>query len=211
MVPSGIEQQPDQQGPPSGTSGEDRPGRVVFDADEIARSLTRIGHEILERNRGAEDLVLLGVPSRGVPLAQRIAARIAAVEGVEVPVGSLDITFYRDDLRKNPARGPQHTEIPPVGIDGKTVVLVDDVLYSGRTVRAALDAMNDLGRPDVVRLAVLVDRGHRELPIRADHVGKNLPSARSERVMVRLAETDGYEEVRIAEGPSNVGRKGEQA
>ncbi|TIC85467.1 bifunctional pyr operon transcriptional regulator/uracil phosphoribosyltransferase PyrR [Nocardioides sp. GY 10127] len=204
-MPDGAEQQPDQPVPPS----EERPGRVVFDADEIARALTRIGHEILERNRGAHDLVLLGVPSRGVPLAQRIADRIASVEGVEVPVGSLDVTFYRDDLRKHPARGPQHTDIPPGGIDGKTVVLVDDVLYSGRTVRSALDAMNDLGRPDVVRLAVLVDRGHRELPIRADHVGKNLPSARSERVMVRLAETDGFEEVRIAEGTSRVGTAGD--
>ena len=173
-------------------------GRVVLDARDINRALTRIAHEILERNKGARDLVLLGVPSRGVPLARRIAALIREVEGVEVAVGSLDVTLYRDDLRKHPARGPQHTEVPPGGIDGKTVVLVDDVLYSGRTVRAALDAMNDLGRPEVVRLAVLVDRGHRELPIRADHVGKNLPSARTERVMVRLSELDDTEEVRIA-------------
>ncbi|GAB2769448.1 bifunctional pyr operon transcriptional regulator/uracil phosphoribosyltransferase PyrR [Nocardioides salsibiostraticola] len=173
-------------------------GRVVLDARDINRALTRIAHEILERNKGARDLVLLGVPSRGVPLARRIAALIREVEGVEVAVGALDVTLYRDDLRKHPARGPQHTEVPPGGIDGKTVVLVDDVLYSGRTVRAALDAMNDLGRPEVVRLAVLVDRGHRELPIRADHVGKNLPSARTERVMVRLSELDDTEEVRIA-------------
>jgi pyrimidine operon attenuation protein/uracil phosphoribosyltransferase len=115
-----------------------------------------------------------------------------------VPLGTLDITMYRDDLRRHPARGPHHTQMPPGGVDGKVVVLVDDVLFSGRTVRAALDAMNDLGRPATVRLAVLVDRGHRELPIRADHVGKNLPSARTERVMVRLEESDGYDEVRIA-------------
>ncbi|MBF4162168.1 bifunctional pyr operon transcriptional regulator/uracil phosphoribosyltransferase PyrR [Nocardioides sp. CBS4Y-1] len=172
--------------------------RVVLDARDITRALTRISHEILERNKGAGDLVLLGIPSRGVPLARRIAERITAVEGVEVPVGALDVTMYRDDLRKHPARGPQPTEIPPGGLDGRTVVLVDDVLYSGRTVRAALDAMNDLGRPDVVRLAVLVDRGHRELPIRADHVGKNLPSSRSERVMVRLEELDGLEGVWLA-------------
>ncbi|GAA4125519.1 bifunctional pyr operon transcriptional regulator/uracil phosphoribosyltransferase PyrR [Nocardioides fonticola] len=173
-------------------------GRVVLDARDIARALTRISHEILERNKGSEGLVLLGIPTRGVGLARRIAARIAETEGADVPVGSLDITLYRDDLRKHPARGPQPTELPPGGIDGRTVVLVDDVLYSGRTVRAALDAMGDLGRPDAVRLAVLVDRGHRELPIRADHVGKNLPSARSERVMVRLEETDGQEGVWIS-------------
>ncbi len=173
-------------------------GRTVLDARDISRALTRISHEILERNKGSEDLVLLGVPTRGVALARRVADRIAKVEGVQVPTGTLDITMYRDDLRRHPTRGPQHTEVPAGGIDGKTVVLVDDVLFSGRTVRAALDAMNDLGRPATVRLAVLVDRGHRELPIRADHVGKNLPSARTERVMVRLEEVDGYDEVRIA-------------
>lgn len=192
------EQPPSSPAPQSdGPAGEPE-GRVVLDDRDIARALTRISHEILERNKGAADLVLLGIPSRGVPLARRVAERIAAVEGVEVPVGSLDITMYRDDLRKHPARGPQHTEIPVGGIDGRTVVLVDDVLYSGRTVRAALDAMNDIGRPDVVRLAVLVDRGHRDLPIRADHVGKNLPSARTERVAVRLAELDDVEGVWIS-------------
>ncbi len=175
-------------------------GRVVLDARDIARALTRISHEILERNKGPQGLVLLGIPTRGVGLARRVADRIAATEGVEVPVGALDVTFYRDDLRQQPTRGPQRTQVPAGGIDGRTVVLVDDVLFSGRTVRAALDAMNDLGRPEVVRLAVLVDRGHRQLPIRADHVGKNLPSARSERVMVRLEEIDGHDEVRIA-GP----------
>ena len=192
--PSGVESEA-----PSSAPGAGEPeGRVVLDERDIARALTRISHEILERNKGAADLVLLGIPSRGVPLARRVAERIAAVEGVEVPVGSLDITMYRDDLRKHPARGPQHTEIPAGGIDGRTVVLVDDVLYSGRTVRAALDAMNDIGRPDVVRLAVLVDRGHRDLPIRADHVGKNLPSARTERVAVRLSELDDVEGVWIS-------------
>ncbi|WP_447645758.1 bifunctional pyr operon transcriptional regulator/uracil phosphoribosyltransferase PyrR [Nocardioides zeae] len=185
------------------------PGRTVLDARDIARALTRISHEILERNKGHEGLVLLGVPTRGVGLAQRIAARIAETEGVAVPVGALDITLYRDDLRRHPARAPQPTAIPAGGIDGKTVVLVDDVLYSGRTVRAALDALADIGRPAVVRLAVLVDRGHRELPIRADHVGKNLPSARSERVMVRLAETDGLDVVRIADSP-DAGRPTEE-
>ena len=180
-------------------SAPDEPqGRVVLDAGDITRALTRISHEILERNKGAADLVLLGIPTRGVGLARRIATRIAATEGTEVPVGALDITMYRDDLRQQPTRGPQHTDVPAQGVDGRTVVLVDDVLYSGRTVRAALDALNDLGRPDVVRLAVLVDRGHRELPIRADHVGKNLPSARTERVLVRLEEYDDVEGVWIA-------------
>jgi pyrimidine operon attenuation protein/uracil phosphoribosyltransferase len=174
-------------------------GRVVLDARDISRALSRISHEILERNKGPEDLVLLGLPTRGVPLARRIAEKIAAVEGIEVAVGALDVTMYRDDLRANPTRSPHKTDIPPTGIDGKTVVLVDDVLFSGRTIRAALDALGDLGRPASVRLAVLVDRGHRELPIRADHVGKNLPSARSERVGVRLAEIDGRDEVVISD------------
>ena len=178
--------------------GED--GRTVLDARDISRALTRIAHEILERNKGAQDLVLLGIPSRGVPLAKRIAARIASVEGVEIPVGSLDVTMYRDDLRMRPARTLLPTAIPPGGIDGKTVVLVDDVLFSGRTIRAALDAMNDVGRPKSVRLAVLVDRGHRELPIRADFVGKNLPTSLVEKVSVRLDEFDGADSVVIAGG-----------
>jgi len=172
--------------------------RVVLDDRDIARALTRISHEILERNRGAGDLLVLGIPRRGHPLARRLAARIADVEGSEVPVGSLDVTPYRDDLRLRPARALEHTDIPTTGVDGKTVVLVDDVLFSGRTIRAALDALNDLGRPRVVRLAVLVDRGHRELPIRADFVGKNLPTSPIEDVRVHLREVDGRDEVLIA-------------
>ena len=174
-------------------------GRVVLDARDISRALTRIAHEILERNKGAQDLVLLGIPSRGVPLAERIAERIAAVEGHAVPVGSLDATMYRDDLRLKPARTLMPTQIPAGGVDDKIVVLVDDVLFSGRTIRAALDALNDLGRPRAVRLAVLVDRGHRDLPIRADFVGKNLPTSLVERVRVSLSDTDGTDAV-IIEG-----------
>ncbi|CAN5321853.1 bifunctional pyr operon transcriptional regulator/uracil phosphoribosyltransferase PyrR [soil metagenome] len=175
--------------------------RVVLDDRDIARALTRISHEILERNRGAGDLLVLGIPRRGYPLARRLGARIAEVEGSEVPVGSLDVTPYRDDLRLRPARALEHTDIPTTGVDGRTVVLVDDVLFSGRTIRAALDALNDFGRPRVVRLAVLVDRGHRELPIRADFVGKNLPTSLGEDVRVHLREVDGNDEVLI-EGQS---------
>ena len=190
---------------PDPTPVTDETGRVVLDSGDITRALTRISHEILERNRGAEDLVLLGIPSRGVPLAERIAERMASVEGVSVPVGSLDVTMYRDDLRLKPARTLMPTDIPPGGIDGKTVVLVDDVLYSGRTIRAALDALTEVGRPKGVQLAVLVDRGHRELPIRADFVGKNLPTSLAERVRVSLEAIDGVDSVSILdnrlEGP----------
>jgi len=180
--------------------GQHRPsplvdGKVVLEASEIARALTRIAHEILERTDGAGDVVLLGVPTRGVPLAQRLAERLAQVEGRPAPAGSLDVTMYRDDLRLRPARALGHTDVPASGIDGKVVVLVDDVLYSGRTVRAALDALSDLGRPRTVQLAVLVDRGHRELPIRADYVGKNLPTSQREVVQVQLTETDGQDAV----------------
>ena len=182
--------------------------RVVLDAGDIQRALTRISHEILERNKGADDLVLLGIPSRGVPLARRIAERIAAVEGYDVPVGSLDVTMYRDDLRLKPARTLLPTEIPPGGIDGKVVVLVDDVLFSGRTIRSALDALNDVGRPSAVRLAVLVDRGHRELPIRADFVGKNVPTARTEDVKVQLVEHDGVDSVTLSSG-ANIAQRGD--
>ena len=164
--------------------------RVVLDSSDIHRALTRIAHEILERNRGSDDVILLGIPSRGVPLARRIAAAMAEIEGVDVPSGSLDITMYRDDLRLRPARALESTDIPPRGIDGAIVVLVDDVLYSGRTVRAALDALNDVGRPRAVQLAVLVDRGHRELPIRPHFIGKNLPTSLTETVHVTLTDFD---------------------
>lgn len=170
--------------------------RQVLSETDISRSLKRIAHEILERNHGAEDIVLLGIPTRGVPLAHRIAGHIEDTEA-RVDVGSLDITPYRDDLRSQPMRPMERTEMPLAGIDGKIVVLVDDVLFSGRTVRAALDAINDIGRPRRVQLAVLVDRGHRELPIRADFVGKNLPTSRGERVLVKLAEQDGADAVEI--------------
>jgi pyrimidine operon attenuation protein / uracil phosphoribosyltransferase len=174
-------------------------GRIVLDSGDISRALSRISHEILERNKGADGLVLLGIPSRGVPLAERIAERIAAVEGHAVPSGSLDVTMYRDDLRLKPARTLLPTQIPDEGIDDRTVVLVDDVLFSGRTIRAALDALNDVGRPRAVQLAVLVDRGHRELPIRADFVGKNLPTSLVQRVRVHLAGVDDEDAV-IIEG-----------
>lgn len=176
----------------------DESSRTVMHEADIARALTRISHEILESNRGPDDLVLLGIPTRGVNLAERIGALLADISGRTVPVGALDVTMYRDDLHRNPTRTPRPTAIPAGGIDGRTVILVDDVLFSGRSIRAALDALNDIGRPAAVRLAILVDRGHRELPIRPDFVGKNLPSARSERVNVHLAETDGIEEVTIA-------------
>jgi pyrimidine operon attenuation protein/uracil phosphoribosyltransferase len=183
---------------PSGTAASlGRAGKSVLGPDEIRRALTRIGHEILERTNGATDVVLLGIPTRGVPLARRLAARLAETEGVGVPFGSLDITLYRDDLRLRPARTLGHTEVPDSGIDGMVVILVDDVLYSGRTVRAALDALSDIGRPRAVQLAVLVDRGHRELPIRPDYVGKNLPTSKREAVRVALTETDGEDGVTL--------------
>jgi pyrimidine operon attenuation protein/uracil phosphoribosyltransferase len=185
------------EAPPQTT---DPPPRDVMSGGDISRVLTRIAHELLEHNKGAEDMVLLGIPTRGVSLAGRLARLVTEVEGHPVPVGALDVTMYRDDLRTHPTRVPMQTQIPSGGIDGKVVVIVDDVLYSGRTVRAALDAVSDYGRPRAVRLAVLVDRGHRELPIRADHVGKNLPTAKSERVQVRLAEVDDIDVVRIAGG-----------
>lgn len=184
---------------PATGAGGVRGGKSVLGPDEIRRALTRIGHEILERTDGAGDVVLLGIPTRGVPLARRLAERLAETEGVRVPVGSLDITLYRDDLRLRPARTLGHTEVPGSGIDGKVVVLVDDVLFSGRTVRAALDALGDIGRPRAVQLAVLVDRGHRELPIRPDYVGKNLPTAKREVVRVLLTETDGEDSVTLAQ------------
>ncbi len=175
------------------------PARTVLDDKDISRALTRITHEILERNRDASDIVLLGIPTRGVHLARRIAKRMSDVEGRVITAGALDITMYRDDLRLKPARALEHTEIPD-DIDGKIVVLVDDVLFSGRTIRAALDALNELGRPKAVQLAVLIDRGHRELPIRADFVGKNLPTSLIEKVKVALAESDERDAVDIQGG-----------
>jgi len=171
--------------------------RTVLSQADIARALTRISHEILESNKGADDLVVLGIPTRGVVLADRLAAILSSISGSTVPVGSVDVTMYRDDLRRQPTRSPRPTSVPSGGIDGKTVVLVDDVLYSGRTIRAALDALSSIGRPRAVRLAVLVDRGHRELPIRADFVGKNLPTSTVERIFVRLHGVDDDELVAI--------------
>jgi pyrimidine operon attenuation protein / uracil phosphoribosyltransferase len=169
--------------------------RTLLEAADVARTVDRIAHQILEKTGGATDTVLLGIPTRGAPLARRLADRIHAFTGVAVPVGSLDVTLYRDDLRLRGVRALAETAMPAGGVDGRLVVLVDDVLYSGRTVRAALDALRDLGRPRAVQLAVLVDRGHRELPIRADYVGKNVPTARNEKVHVLLAETDGRDAV----------------
>lgn len=173
-----------------------RAARTVLSTSEIDRALTRIAHEILESNKGAEGLVLMGIPRRGAPLARRLGALLARIEPAFDPtaaVGEVDVTLYRDDLRRGTARTPMPTRLPEVPLDGAVVVLVDDVLFSGRTVRAALDAIADLGRLAAVRLAVLVDRGHRELPVRADFVGKNLPTSTAERVQVRLMEVDGPE------------------
>ncbi|ABD12560.1 pyrimidine operon attenuation protein/uracil phosphoribosyltransferase [Frankia casuarinae] len=176
-----------------------RPGtaRAVLSADDITRIVSRMAHQILEKTSGGAGVVLLGVPTRGVPLAHRLAQRVQAVEGVRLPVGSLDPTMYRDDLRLRGVRPLEVTDIPEGGVDGRVVILVDDVLYSGRTVRAALDALAAYGRPRAVQLAVLVDRGHRELPIRADYVGKNMPTSRRESVAVRLREIDGADGVLI--------------
>lgn len=186
------------------TSGPAVPTEVLG-ASDIARALTRIAHEIVERNKGGADVVLLGIPTRGVPLAERLAQRLAEVEpGLDAAslVGTLDVTMHRDDLHRQPPRVIGTTTLPAAGIDGKVVVLVDDVLYSGRTIRAALDAISDVGRPRAVQLAALVDRGHRELPIRPDYVGKNLPTSVSERVHVRLAEIDGDDAVLISQSPA---------
>jgi len=183
--------------PTAATGGTQVTGKTVITGPDLARIVDRMAHQILEKTDGARECVLLGIPTRGVPLAHRLAGRIHAFEGVRLPAGALDITLYRDDLRLRGARAVGHTDLPAGGIDGLRVILVDDVLFSGRTVRAALDALKDLGRPRAVQLAVLVDRGHRELPIRADYVGKNIPTALSEQVRVRLAETDGADEVRL--------------
>lgn len=172
---------------------------VVMDGDRVARSLARIAHEIVERNRGVDDVALIGIRARGVPLASRLAAHLQQLTGVAVPTGALDITLYRDDLMQHQV-GPQpvirSTEIP-FTIDGRVILLVDDVLYTGRTVRAALDALIDFGRPQAIQLVALVDRGHRELPIRADYVGKNIPTSRQQTVNVRLVEIDGRDDVEV--------------
>ena len=175
----------------------------VMDADRMSRALTRIGHEILERNRGAGELALVGIRTRGVPLARRLARALKDINGIDVPTGALDITLYRDDLMRSPV-GPQpvirKTEIP-FSIDDRKILLVDDVLYTGRTIRAALDALIDYGRPRAIQLVVMVDRGHRELPIKADFVGKNLPTSSKQSVQVRVQEIDGVDEV-VIEGES---------
>lgn len=171
----------------------------ILDENQISRTISRISHEIIERNQGAENLVLLGIYTRGVPLAKRIAGRIREIEGIDLPVGELNITLYRDDLsleREQPKVGPVAMPFP---VKGANVVLIDDVLFTGRTVRAAMDAVIDLGRPKSIQLAVLIDRGHRELPIRADYVGKNVPTSTQENVLVRVAEIDGLDEALIAE------------
>ncbi len=190
-------------GHPDALTGPDT--RTVLGAGDVARALTRIAHEIVERAKGVDDVVLLGIPTRGVTLATRLAERLAAIDPAFDPVqglGELDVTMYRDDLRRQPTRAVGVTRLPGAGIEGKTVVLVDDVLFSGRTIRAALDAIGDLGRPRAVRLACLVDRGHRELPIRPDFVGKNLPTAVSERVRVLLSEIDGAEDAVVISAPA---------
>jgi pyrimidine operon attenuation protein/uracil phosphoribosyltransferase len=171
---------------------------VAMPAADIARALTRISHEILERNSGSESLTLLGIPTRGAHLAKRISEIIESIEGKPVQTGTLDITLHRDDLRLRPPRAIMPTQIPPNGIEGRSVILIDDVLYSGRTIRSALDALGEVGRPKSVQLAVLIDRGHRELPIRADFVGKNLPTSNTQSVSVKLVELDGSDEVVIS-------------
>jgi pyrimidine operon attenuation protein / uracil phosphoribosyltransferase len=175
--------------------GQNASSRTILDAAALGRVVDRIAHQILEKTDGGADTTLLGIPTRGGPLAARLAVRIRTFTGLELPTGLLDVTLYRDDLRLRGPRPLARTEVPPDGIDGARVVLVDDVLFSGRTVRAALDALNELGRPRQVQLAVLVDRGHRELPIRADYVGKNIPTSLAESVRVHLAEVDGEDAV----------------
>lgn len=180
------------------------PEKIVMTAEDIRRTLARIAHEIIERNKTVEHLVLVGLHTRGVPLARRLAQNIQLYEDSELSVGALDFSSYRDDLDSSEARnGLQHTDIPS-DIDDKTVILVDDVLYTGRSIRAAMDALIDLGRPRSIQLAVLIDRGHREMPIRADYVGKNIPSARHEDIQVRLLETDGHDGVSIVNLPKTV-------
>ena len=175
-------------------------GKEVLGAGDVARSLTRIAYEIIERNGGSENLVIAGVPTRGATLARRLVNRIREVSGTYADLAVIDTTMFRDDLASQPLRAPKETLIPVTGIDGQTVVLVDDVLYTGRTIKAALDALSRIGRPAAVQLAVLIDRGHRELPIRPDYVGKNLPTSRDETVTILLDETDGRDGVLLGKG-----------
>ncbi|MDT0222760.1 bifunctional pyr operon transcriptional regulator/uracil phosphoribosyltransferase PyrR [Gordonia sp. AC31] len=182
--------------------------RVLLDAADVSRTIARVAHQVIEKTAldspDAPRVVLIGIPTRGTSLATRLGAKISEFAGVDVPVGYLDITLYRDDLRGKPHRPLERTMVPAGGVDSAVVILVDDVLYSGRTVRAALDALRDLGRPAAVQLAVLVDRGHRELPLRADYVGKNIPTARDEQVSVHLVEHDGIDEVVLASASSSI-------
>jgi pyrimidine operon attenuation protein/uracil phosphoribosyltransferase len=182
------------------SSAADGAARDVLAAAEVTRVVDRMAHELLEKTGGGADVVLLGIPTRGATLARRLASRVAAFEGLAVPTGTLDTTLYRDDLRLKSPRALEETDLPPGGVDGRLVVLVDDVLFSGRTVRAALDALADLGRPRAVQLAVLVDRGHRQLPIRADYVGKNIPTSLTEQVHVLTVEDDGRDAVVLGPG-----------
>lgn len=171
--------------------------RMVADPEDISRALRRLAHQVVENVKDVTNIVIMGIPTRGVPIAERLAKNIGDIEKISIPVGSLDVTLFRDDLQMRPSKALEQTRLPAEGIDGKTVILVDDVLFSGRTIRAALDAINEYGRPAVVQLAVLVDRGHRELPIRADYVGKNLPTSLSEKVFVQISEIDSVDQVVI--------------
>ena len=191
--------------PPAGEAVLDAPGKAVLDADGIRRAVSRMAHEVLERDADADGLTVVGIPTRGAALAERLADRMSALEGAHVRRGSLDVTLHRDDLHLRGARPLARTTLVPADVEDRVVVLVDDVLFSGRTVAAALDALGELGRPRAVRLVVLVDRGHRALPLRADAVGKNLPTALSETVRVRLVEHDGVDEVRIVPGGDAAG------
>ena len=175
------------------------PKKEVVDAVTMKRALTRISYEIIERNKGIQDIVLVGIKTRGIYIAQRLAERLKQLEDIDVPVGELDITLYRDDV-KDMEEPELHSPDVPVSIEGKEVILVDDVLYTGRTIRAAMDAVMDLGRPRKISLAVLVDRGHRELPIRADYVGKNIPTSKTEEIIVEMEERDGADRIMISKG-----------
>jgi len=176
--------------------------KIIMTQDDIKRTLARIAHEIIERNKVIENLILVGIHTRGVPLSKRLAANIEDFAGVKIPVGTLDISLYRDDLSSLELQPTVKNTDIPVSVDGKSIVLVDDVLYTGRSIRAAMDALTDLGRPHLIQLAVLIDRGHRELPIRADYVGKNMPSSRHEEIKVQLKESDGTDEVAIISMPA---------